>query len=253
VSDERSCQVSNAGKRRASSCDITGLRKFVSAGKQNHDAAPAPGEVQPIARAMINAQLGNRTIDLFPIAEVTKLQSPDPCSDTALRHLIAQVLKPGHKCGRLNDSEAFATVSHTIHLPAPHANAIVRIGTPDAPQANVTATGGGDLISGGNSARSRRWALCPRYRAWHNQEAMSVTPDELRKLLRAAPFRPFQLHLADQRTYDVPHPEFVAIQPAGRWIVVVAPNELGGYEVVNLPLIVSMTVLPEPPAGQQAA
>jgi hypothetical protein len=93
----------------------------------------------------------------------------------------------------------------------------------------------------------------PRYRAWHNQEAMSVTPDELRKLLRAAPFRPFQLHLADQRTFDVPHPEFVAIQPAGRWIVVVAPNELGGYEVVNLPLIVSMTVLPEPPASQQAA
>jgi hypothetical protein len=35
--------------------------------------------------------------------------------------------------------------------------------------------------------------------------------------------------------------------------VVVAPNELGGYEVVNLPLIVSMTVLPEPPASQQAA
>jgi hypothetical protein len=82
---------------------------------------------------------------------------------------------------------------------------------------------------------------------------MSVTPDELRKLLRAAPFRPFQLHLTDQRTFDVPHPEFVAIQPAGRWIVVVAPNELGGFEVVNMPLIVSMTVMPEPPASQQAA
>jgi hypothetical protein len=80
---------------------------------------------------------------------------------------------------------------------------------------------------------------------------MSVTPDELRKLLRAAPFRPFRLHLADQRTFDVLHPEFVAIQPAGRWIVVVAPSELGGYEVVNLPLIVSMTVMPEPPASQQ--
>ena len=76
-----------------------------------------------------------------------------------------------------------------------------------------------------------------------------MTPDELRKLLRAAPFKPFRLHLADQRTFDVPHPEFVAIQPAGRWIVVVAPNELGGYEVVNMPLIVSMTVS-RPPASR---
>jgi hypothetical protein len=45
----------------------------------------------------------------------------------------------------------------------------------------------------------------------------------------------------------------VAIQPDGRWIIVVNPLRLGGYEVVNLPLIVSMTVLPEPPASQQAA
>ena len=80
-----------------------------------------------------------------------------------------------------------------------------------------------------------------------------MTPDEIRKLLRAAPFRPFRLNLADSRSFEVPHPEFVAIQPAGRWIVVVAPNELGGYEVVNLPLIVSMTVLNDPPANQQAA
>lgn len=80
-----------------------------------------------------------------------------------------------------------------------------------------------------------------------------MSPDQIRKLLRAAPFRPFRLNLVDNRSFDVPHPEFVAIQPFGRWIVVVTPNELGGYEVVNLPLIVSMTVLPDPPASQQAA
>ena len=80
-----------------------------------------------------------------------------------------------------------------------------------------------------------------------------MTPDELRKLLRAAPFKPFRLNLADGRSFDVPHPEFVAIKPHGRWIVVVTPDELGDFEVVNVPLIVSMTVLPDPPAIQQAA
>jgi len=92
-----------------------------------------------------------------------------------------------------------------------------------------------------------------RCRAWHNQEAMTVTPNQIRDLVRAAPFRPFRIHLADGRVLEVPHPEFVAIQPDGRWIVVVNPLRLGGYEVVNLPLIVSMTVLQEPPANQHAA
>ena len=82
---------------------------------------------------------------------------------------------------------------------------------------------------------------------------MSVTPNQIRELLRAAPFQPFRIHLADSRVLEVPHPEFVAIQPDGRWIIVVNPLRLGGYEVVNLPLIVSMTVLNEPPANQQAA
>jgi hypothetical protein len=103
------------------------------------------------------------------------------------------------------------------------------------------------------SATARLERICRRYLAWHNQEAMSVTPNQIRELLRAAPFQPFRIHLADSRVLEVPHPEFVAIQPDGRWIIVVNPLRLGGYEVVNLPLIVSMTVLNDPPANQQAA
>ena len=75
-----------------------------------------------------------------------------------------------------------------------------------------------------------------------------MTPNQIRELVRAAPFQPFRIHLADSRALEVPHPEFVAIQPDGRWIIVVNPIRLGGYELVNL----SLTVLPDPPASQQA-
>ena len=82
---------------------------------------------------------------------------------------------------------------------------------------------------------------------------MSATWNRIRELRLAQPFRPFLLHLQDGRTLEVPEPELLAIPPHARWIVLVNPLKLGGYEVVNLPLIVSMTVLNEPPANQQAA
>lgn len=40
-----------------------------------------------------------------------------------------------------------------------------------------------------------------------------MTVDELRKMLRAQPFRPFEIHLADGRSLPVNHPEVVAIVP----------------------------------------
>ena len=49
-----------------------------------------------------------------------------------------------------------------------------------------------------------------------------MIPNQIRELLRAAPFQPFRIHLADSRVLEVPHPEFVAIQPDGRWIIYVA-------------------------------
>ncbi|MFZ4697967.1 MAG: hypothetical protein ACOYMO_08175 [Phycisphaerales bacterium] len=41
----------------------------------------------------------------------------------------------------------------------------------------------------------------------------------------------------------------LAVYPDGQEITVVNPLRLGGYELVNL----SLTVLPDPPASQQAA
>lgn len=43
-----------------------------------------------------------------------------------------------------------------------------------------------------------------------------MTSDKLREVLRAAPFQPFILHLADGRQLEVRHPELMAISPSGR-------------------------------------
>ena len=43
-----------------------------------------------------------------------------------------------------------------------------------------------------------------------------MSPETLRELIAARPFVPFTLRLADGRSYDVPHPEFIAISRSGR-------------------------------------
>lgn len=34
--------------------------------------------------------------------------------------------------------------------------------------------------------------------------------------LRAVPFRPFTVHMADGRSFPVPHPDFLLMSPSGR-------------------------------------
>ena len=40
-----------------------------------------------------------------------------------------------------------------------------------------------------------------------------MRPDDLRRLLRQQPFRPFRLHVSDGATYDITHPEMAAVTP----------------------------------------
>ncbi len=47
----------------------------------------------------------------------------------------------------------------------------------------------------------------------------------LRDLHRAEPFRPFVMHMADGRSIEARHPEFMAVSPSGRIAVVFSPNE----------------------------
>lgn len=68
-----------------------------------------------------------------------------------------------------------------------------------------------------------------------------MTREELRKVLTASPFRPFRIHLGDGRALEVPHPDFAALHPTGRTLVVFGPKE-EPFEIVDVMLITSIEV-----------
>jgi len=52
-----------------------------------------------------------------------------------------------------------------------------------------------------------------------------MTIEQLKKAYSAQPFRPFDVHLADGRRIEVPHPEFLAMSPTGRTVIIVRPDD----------------------------
>jgi hypothetical protein len=63
-----------------------------------------------------------------------------------------------------------------------------------------------------------------------------VKIDEIRKLYNAAPFKPFEIVLTNGRHVPVEHPEFMALSPTGRTIVVFEPD---GHLTIDVPLIIA--------------
>lgn len=57
-------------------------------------------------------------------------------------------------------------------------------------------------------------------------------------MLRAEPFQPFDIHVADGRSLPVAHPEVVAIAPPGRTIGVGLSD--GTIEIVDLLRVTSL-------------
>jgi hypothetical protein len=72
-----------------------------------------------------------------------------------------------------------------------------------------------------------------------------VTADHFRKVLRAQPFQPFTIHLADGRQMHVPHRDFVSMTPNGRTASIALPDNT--FEIIDLLLVVGLEV--RPPAG----
>src|SRR6266478_6254617 len=52
------------------------------------------------------------------------------------------------------------------------------------------------------------------------QHLINMTAEELRKAQQEQPFVPFNVHMANGRTFSVPHPDFFALHPNGRIVVV---------------------------------
>jgi hypothetical protein len=68
-----------------------------------------------------------------------------------------------------------------------------------------------------------------------------MTLERLAQFHGARPFRPFRVHIADGRNFDVLHPECLAWSPAGRTIVFVKGEE--HMEVFDLLLVTSLEQL----------
>ena len=67
-----------------------------------------------------------------------------------------------------------------------------------------------------------------------------MTSEQFQSTLRLQPFRPFTIRMADGRTFDVVHPDFVAQSPSGRSVVVFQPDD--SYSVLDLLLMTELQV-----------
>ena len=69
-----------------------------------------------------------------------------------------------------------------------------------------------------------------------------MTTDQFRATLHQVPFRPFTIRMADGRSFDVAHRDFVAQSPTGRTAIVFQSDE--SYSVLDLLLMSELEVHP---------
>ena len=62
-----------------------------------------------------------------------------------------------------------------------------------------------------------------------------MTMAQMRAAFQTKPFRPFSLHLADGDVLPVPHPDFIAVGPGGRTVVVFGKGD--EMSIVDLLLV----------------
>lgn len=67
-----------------------------------------------------------------------------------------------------------------------------------------------------------------------------MTIEQFRATLHQIPFRPFTIRMADGRTFDVAHRDFIAQSPSGRTVIVVQGDE--SYSVLDLLLMTELEV-----------
>ena len=76
-----------------------------------------------------------------------------------------------------------------------------------------------------------------------------MNPVTLKEAIHAAPFRPFELVLADGSRVLVPHPDFIAYA-GGRVALVSEPDDRAHY--VDVMLVTKIELAPPVPAGSVA-
>lgn len=69
-----------------------------------------------------------------------------------------------------------------------------------------------------------------------------MTSDKIKEVLKAEPFRPFRLHMGNDRHADVAHPELMTLSPSGRIGVVFGLND--AMEIIDVFMVQSIEMLP---------
>jgi hypothetical protein len=68
-----------------------------------------------------------------------------------------------------------------------------------------------------------------------------MTGEQIRTLFTATPFRPFRVHMANGKSADVPHPDFVHLSPSGRILIISRADD--SFELVDVLLVTSVETL----------
>lgn len=58
--------------------------------------------------------------------------------------------------------------------------------------------------------------------------------------MRLQPFRPFTIRMADGRTFQVDHPDFIALSPSGRTVIIFQRDD--SYSILDLLLMSELEV-----------
>jgi hypothetical protein len=77
-----------------------------------------------------------------------------------------------------------------------------------------------------------------------------MTTEQLRTVHEAQPFRPFTIHLADGRSFLVPHREFLSRSPTGRTLIVYGADD--AFSILDLLLVTELEVHSSPQASSQS-
>jgi hypothetical protein len=70
-----------------------------------------------------------------------------------------------------------------------------------------------------------------------------MTTEQIRSLFTATSFEPLRVHMANGRSIDVPHPDFMHLSPTGRRMMVDKADD--SFEVIDVLLVTSVETLPK--------
>jgi hypothetical protein len=73
-----------------------------------------------------------------------------------------------------------------------------------------------------------------------------MTIQQLRAAHRATPFQPFTVHMADGRSFHVPHPDFLSMSPSGRTVIIYQEDE--EFSILDLLLMTEIEMSPSTPS-----